>query len=109
MLGMRITLRFVELLLIVLLSGCATSDVVVKDQNGKPIEGAKVAGTSVGGPFTMTNAKGEAPIPEATRYIAVSKAGYTEGDLIDGIQPTPIMVELVQCSPQFDPIEKLQS
>jgi len=82
-----------------LLFGCTAPDVIVTDTNGRPVEGARLTGTSlsVGGQFTMTNAKGEAQIPRSaqeTKWLAITKAGYTGAEWIDAGQPKPIVVKL---------------
>ncbi len=82
-----------------LFAGCSGPDVIVTDQSGKPVEGAQVTGTSlsIGGQFTMTNANGEAQIPRSaqqTKWLAITKAGYTSVERIDTGQPKPIVVKL---------------
>jgi len=82
-----------------LFAGCSGPDVIVTDPSGKPVDGAKVTGTSlsIGGQFTMTNAKGEAQIPRSaqeTKWLAITKAGYTSVERIDTGQPRPIVVKL---------------
>lgn len=82
-----------------LLAGCSRPDVIVTDQSGKPVEGAQVTGTSlsIGGQFTMTNAKGEAQIPRSsqeTKWLTITKPGYTSVKGIDLSQPRPIVVKL---------------
>ena len=98
---MKTIFRLTGLLAITLLVGCTGPDVIVTDQDGKPVEGAKITGASlsISGQFTKTNSKGGAQIPKAvqqTKWITVSKAGYEDVQFIDVSQPKPICVKLVQ-------------
>ncbi len=96
---MQIAIRLAGLFSMLLFVGCAGPDVIVTDQSGKPIEGAQVTGTSlsIGGGFTITNAKGEAQIPRSvhqTKWLAITKPGYVSVEWIDPSQPRPIVVKL---------------
>lgn len=96
---MQIASRLTGLVSMLLLAGCSRPDVIVTDQSGKPIEGARVTGTSltISGQLTMTNAKGEAQIPRSvqeTKWLTITKPGYTGVEWIDLSQSKPIVVKL---------------
>ena len=76
------------IILIGLNSGCSSLDVLVKDTDGNPIEGAIVYGISpsMTGKGTFTNRKGVAPIPwsaQEIEWIVVEKFGYGTTDQIE--------------------------
>ena len=79
--------------------GCSEPDLVVVDAVGNPIRGAIVTGTSpsIAGQQTRTDQNGHADIPvgiQKTKWIAVSKPGYTPVTGIDVNQSRPIRVPL---------------
>ena len=65
------------------LFGSIGEKVIVTDEDGRPVQGAKVYALSLSvnsGP-TETNAKGEASIPsnvQGTKWILITKSGYKE-------------------------------
>ncbi len=68
--------------------GCSTKKVLVTDQYGTPLEGAKVIGTSlsISGAQSTTNKKGIAPVPMSAQppvWLTVSKEGYNTRENID--------------------------
>jgi hypothetical protein len=81
------------------LIGCGKPDVIVKDETGIPIQGAKVIGMSLSiqGQSSETDKQGEAKIPKAvqkTEWIVVQKEGFFDSEQINVSQPKPILVIL---------------
>lgn len=93
-------MRVLLVLGLLALASC-TPAIVVADQDGVPIEGARVEGISIStnGQWTTTNGLGQAEIPRSfdkTRWIMVSKRGYTSVSGVDVNQDHPIRVTLVK-------------
>lgn len=96
-------LKLVMLLVLaaaLLLCGCSKPDLIIMDKNGKPVAGAMVVGTSfsIGGQTTYSDSKGHAKIPWAvqeTKWISVSKEGFSSVQNIDVAQKKPIVITLV--------------
>ena len=83
------------------LIGCKTPELVIVDQAGAPVEGARVVGTSLSmsGHSSCSDGRGLAKIPHAvqeTKWISVSKNGYISVSGVDVSQEKPIIVELIK-------------
>jgi hypothetical protein len=81
------------------LIGCGKPDVIVKDETGIPIQGAKVIGISLSiqGQSSETDKQGEAKIPKTTqesKWIVVQKEGFFDSEQFDVSQPKPILITL---------------
>ena len=86
-------------ILFLLLAGCQSTEVIVREQSGAAISDATIVGISlsVQGQTTTTNSKGEASIPHSsqpTKWIVAKKVGFKDSEQISVERSKPIIVTL---------------
>ncbi len=106
---MRTLLRSAALLICIAGAGCASPNLFVVDQDGRPVEGATItaAWPSFNGPVATTDGDGAAQIdvsqgsslqPEMLSF-SVEKQGYQPAPFVHAQQPQPFRIVLRRTGP----------